>query len=215
MITKRGFLAGAAAAAAAGAAPTSLGWGRGHARPFDLVVFNERYGDARAFARALGSQGGAAFAIAGDAGTLWYRTLAQHVAAGARRVAGMSTPTDLFILETLAREAAGLRARFVVHHDCRGGSTLTHSIYADGRGRQVERAIRTAGAQWPVALAAVLPYAADPAARPQAAGLVVGLAADIRLATPVERAADHPGLLVSWILDGNRVADSQLKRDHQ
>jgi hypothetical protein len=109
----------------------------------------------------------------------------------------MSTPTDLFILETLAREAAGLRARFLAHHDARGGGTLTHSIYADGRGRQLGRAIRTAGAQWPVALAAALPYAADPAAKAQAAGLAAG----IHLATPVERSDDHPGMLVSWILN--------------
>jgi hypothetical protein len=137
MITKRRFLAGAATAAAATAAavasaPTSLVWAREPAISFDGVVFNERYGDARAFAEALGAQGTAMLPIAGDAGTLWYGTLNKRIAAGQKRVAGMSTPTDLFILETLARETSALRVRFVAHHDCRGSGTLTHSIYADG-----------------------------------------------------------------------------------
>ena len=197
-ITKRGFLAGAASAAAVVSTPAGVVWASERATPFDLVVFNERYGDARLFAQALGAQGAAMLPIAGDAGTVWFGTLAKGIASGQRRIAGMGTPTDLFILETLAREADHMRVQFVAHHDCRGGSTLTHSFYADGRGRQVGRAVQSAGAQWPSALAAALPHAADDTVRPAVAGRSV--AADIRLTTNVERSDDHPGMLVSWIL---------------
>lgn len=163
MITKRGFLAGAASAAAVTA--TRLACSRIRGVSFDLVIFNERYSDARAFAAALGAHGAARLPIAGDAGILWYRTLGKRVAAGERHVAGMSTPTDLFILQTLALEEASLRLRFAVHHDCRGRNTVTHSINTDDGARHLGRVVRAACG-----------------------------------ASGGQRSADHPGMLVSWIL---------------
>jgi hypothetical protein len=127
-VSKRDFVKRAAAtavvvAAAARAATTGTGvaasqaapmtatggdtW-TAQARPFDLIVFNDLFPQARAFAASLSEQGARALPIAGDAGRLWYERLRGLIANGHRRIAGLTTHTDLFILETLAREK-GLR----------------------------------------------------------------------------------------------------------
>jgi hypothetical protein len=77
----------------------------------DVVVFNDWFEPAHAFAAGLSKQGVRALQVQGDAGKLWYDTLRGLVAGGrGRRIAGMTTHTDLFILETLARDQ-GLKVR--------------------------------------------------------------------------------------------------------
>lgn len=104
------FLHAAAAAAVAGLAKGSAA---ANTLPgsFDVVVFNDLYPEARAFADALAGQTPRAVTIAGDAGRLWYETLRPLVASGSRRIAGMTTHTDLLILATLARDQ-GLKVRY-------------------------------------------------------------------------------------------------------
>ena len=74
---------------------------------FDVVVYNEWFPEARELARMPGVT---ALPIQGDAGKLWYGPLRARIDAGARRIAGLTTHTDLLILETLARES-GLKVR--------------------------------------------------------------------------------------------------------
>ncbi len=195
LITKRSFLTGVASTAAVAATVprSATTWPPAHtpvappaagesppARPaFDAVVFNERYSDARLFAQALGMQGIALLPIAGDAGTLWHGALRRQVLAGRGRLAGMGTPIDLMILESLGREA-DLRVRFRAHHDARGRKTLTHSI-AGSEGPSP--AAELGAPDWPARLATAFPC------------LSAGL-----FATNIERSADHPGMLVSWVL---------------
>jgi hypothetical protein len=76
----------------------------------DVVVYNGWYPQARAFAATFPA-GTRALAVEGDAGALWYGTLRTLVDGGLRRIAGMTTHTDLLILETLAREK-GLKASY-------------------------------------------------------------------------------------------------------
>ena len=207
MITKRGFLRGASAAAFAAAAPrgswaapatSASGDGVGLQEAptppaFDVVVFNDRYSDARAFGQALGERGVPTVAMAGDAGTLWHGALARGI--GCRRLAGMGTSMDLLILESLGREA-GLRVRFLIQHDCRGSSTLTHVISA--KHTHADYATLThelRGPDWPVRLATLLSGAA------QYAGVADSAAdaSDLRIVTTAGRSDDHPGVLFSWI----------------
>jgi hypothetical protein len=203
MITKRRFLTGMASTAAvaatvshsttswaatptAAAAPSAVETPLAPAiPPFDAVVFNERYSDAWLFAQALRAQGVPLMPIAGDAGTLWYGVLRAQVLSGRARFAGMGTPMDLMILESLGREA-DLRVRFRAHHDARGRKTLTHSISgtrAISRSEGPSLAAELGAQDWPARLAAALPRAAS--------GLI---------ATNIQRSADHPGMLVSWVL---------------
>jgi hypothetical protein len=111
-LTKRDFVKGAAAtvvvAATSRAAGPSADVGYGAPLAFDVVVYNEWFAQARTFADGLAVQGACVLPVAGDAGRLWYDALRTLVGQGRRRIAGMTTHTDLLILETLARDT-GLR----------------------------------------------------------------------------------------------------------
>jgi hypothetical protein len=220
MITKRGFLTGAASAAAAAATVSRGTWeGANRARvvaddtgggaasaphrapAFDAVVFNDRYSDARAFAQVLADRGVPVLAMAGDAGTLWHGTLSKRVAGGRRRLAGVGTSMDLLILESLGREA-GLKLRFLAQHDSRGSRSLTHSIAGDNAA-YAGLAGELSMADWAARLAAALPGLADHACA--GAAVSIATAAGLRVVTDVERSQDHPGMLLSWILGDRRV----------
>ena len=122
MWSKRDFVKGAAAVVTAGVvvpgraavssvASSSTVPSAGSApTDFDVVVYNDWFPPAQSFAADLARQGALSLAIEGDAGKLWYDTLRGVVAGGSRRIAGMTTHTDLLIIETLARDA-GLKVR--------------------------------------------------------------------------------------------------------
>ncbi len=119
-VNKREFVKGAAAVALAVSAGGSIvpdgaaaAQGRrapaaGTAPAFDVVVYNNWFPQAQEFAASF--PGARVLAVAGDAGQLWYSTLRGLVDSGLRRIAGLTSHTDLLILETLAREA-GLKVR--------------------------------------------------------------------------------------------------------
>jgi len=111
-LTKRDFVKGAAATVVIATAAARV---RSSSR-FDVVVFNEWFPQARTFAEGLAARGVRVLPIAGDAGRLWYDTLRTLVGQGHRRIAGVTTHTDLLILETLARDT-GLR---VSHRESTG-----------------------------------------------------------------------------------------------
>ena len=121
MWSKRDFVKGAAAVVTAGivvpgraavsATPPALAAPPAPAVPaVDVVVYNDWYPSAHTFAADLARRGARALPVQGDAGRLWYDTLRGLVAGGSRRIAGMTTHTDLLIIETLARDA-GLKVR--------------------------------------------------------------------------------------------------------
>ena len=133
MWTKRDFVKGAAAVTAgvvmpmrgavssvreASIAPPELA--AAPVSAVDVVVYNDWYPTAHAFAADFARRGARALPLQGDAGKLWYDTLRGLVAGGSRRIAGMTTHTDLFILETLARDH-GLKVR---HRNSDGGARL-------------------------------------------------------------------------------------------
>jgi hypothetical protein len=105
MLTKRDFVKQAAAVVTAAIALPAVSQA-----PFDVVVYNDWYPQAQAFAADLSARGVRALAVQGDAGKLWYDTLRGLVGKRSCRIAGMTTHTDLLILETLARDK-GLRVR--------------------------------------------------------------------------------------------------------
>jgi hypothetical protein len=107
MMNKREFLAGAAAVAAAAAG--RAGWAS-QVHDVDLVIYNERYADARAFAQVHADRGVAVLPVEGDAGVLWYSKVRAMVRGGKLRIAGVGTHTDHFILQTLGRES-GMKVR--------------------------------------------------------------------------------------------------------
>ena len=103
-LTKRAFVKAAAAAVALAATASRAS---GPSR-FDAIVYNDWFPQARAFAEGLAAESVYVLPVGGDAGRLWYDTLRALVNQGHRRIAGMTTHTDLLILETLVRDT-GLR----------------------------------------------------------------------------------------------------------
>jgi hypothetical protein len=75
---------------------------------FDVIVYNNWFPQAHDFASRF--PGARTLPVGGDAGQLWYGTLRGLIHRGFRRIAGLTSHTDLLILETLARET-GLKVR--------------------------------------------------------------------------------------------------------
>jgi hypothetical protein len=108
-VTKREFVKGAAAVVLAVSAGRSVDTAARSIAPglsFDVVVYNNWFPQAREFAARFPDAH--ALAVGGDAGQLWYGTLRGLVNSGFRRIAGLTSHTDLLILETLALDT-GLR----------------------------------------------------------------------------------------------------------
>ena len=110
-VTKRELMQGAAAvvlAFSAGRSGTSAARSALLSPSFDVVVYNNWFPQAREFAARFPAA--RALAVGGDAGQLWYGTLRGLVNSGFRRIVGLTSHTDVLILETLARET-GLQVR--------------------------------------------------------------------------------------------------------
>ena len=107
-LSKRDFVKGAAAVVAGSSLLGARGALASEVPAFDLVVYNDWFAQAHAFAARFSELGIRTLPVSGDAGTLWYGTLRGLIGDGHRRIAGLTTHTDLLILETLAREK-GLR----------------------------------------------------------------------------------------------------------
>lgn len=170
------------------AAATAAGIPSADARPDEwlLVFFDGRYSDSRRFAGAFGSSRVERFDTACDVAYLWYSRLRARAQDHAVRLAGLTTHSDLFVLERCAADAR-MKLRFEAFHDCRGASTLTHWLNRGDERSAV--ALSTGGADWPDVLAhSILEDAGLQRHSP------------LRMATAVERAADHPGTLVSWLI---------------
>ena len=113
-VTKREFVKAATATALAvtarrpSVAASTLAEPASQPHSFDVIVYNNWFPQAHEFAARF--PGARVLPIGGDAGQLWYGTLRGLVHSGLRRIAGLTSHTDLLILETLARET-GLKVR--------------------------------------------------------------------------------------------------------
>jgi hypothetical protein len=140
-----------------------------------IALYDRRYSDARRFAAAAQEHGAVAFDTGGDVATLWYcRRLEARIDRG---VAGLTSYADLLLIGDLLR-SAGLRARFLVEHDARGGNLVRHSP-AKGHAALCDVCAQP---DWSAAVAAF------------AFGGVVDPVSD-RISA---RAPDFPGTLWSW-----------------
>ena len=196
MLSRRAFVKTATVAMAASLTGRSRSEGpRGQATSLrDAVILDARYGDSRDFAVELGRQGAEVLSTGGDCGALWYRDMQPLLARGRIRFAGMTPDCDLFILGTLAT-ARGMRVRYRAEHDCRGCRTLTHKVQLRAAACDRATVLEHSSAQWSAGLA-----------RTRGVG-VAGYDAlghrpppPLVIRTATVRRADHPGLLVSWVI---------------
>jgi len=110
-MNRREFLGLSSAAALAvlypGANATALA-GLARSAKGMLVVADHRYSDSLIFARALGIRGAGIFSMKAGLADVWFDELAPRLAAGGRKLTGLTLESELFVLERLA-ESCGMR----------------------------------------------------------------------------------------------------------
>jgi hypothetical protein len=184
-----GLIATAAIAPACDAPALAPRVDSGKASPrISAVVYDERYGDSRQFATALGQRGAAQFASNQEPVDLWYAVLRAHALQPGARIAGLSCYSDLELLRSCARESQ-LRLVYRGMHDCRTTGRLTHTVWADRGLDELVRHLGRCARAWSVALAAGLNQIET---RTPLYKRV--------LATNVIATADYPGTLASWLM---------------
>ncbi len=109
MMNRREFVqAGMAAAVVGGVGVVPLSATRlrrkGTRQPVRLAVFDERYGDSRAFGHEAAQLGVPTHAMRGDITALWFNDLDLRWRHEPMAVAGLTTEASLFCLEDLARD---------------------------------------------------------------------------------------------------------------
>jgi hypothetical protein len=106
VINRRQVLKGAAAASAAATGALSLRASAAASResspPIELFVFDRRFADARAAAVRRAANGVETAGFDGDLTELWYDRLDLRWRAAPMNLAGLTTSSGLFVLETLA-----------------------------------------------------------------------------------------------------------------
>lgn len=97
-------------------------WGEAAAIRYYKAVFDERFGDARAFAAGAKERGIAAAAIRGDITRLFFDDLDLRWRQGPVQLAGFTTPASFFCLDLLARDR-GMRVRH-----CEAGPSVASAL---------------------------------------------------------------------------------------
>jgi len=107
-MNRRQVLKWAATASAAATGVLSLrasaAASRESSQPVELFVFDRRFADARAAAARRAASGVEAAAFDGDLTQLWYDRLDLHWRREPMTLAGVTTGSGLFVLETLAAD---------------------------------------------------------------------------------------------------------------
>ena len=154
------------------------------------VVYDERYSDCRSFADILVRQGATAFAVNGDCGGLWHRTLRDALARWGS-VAGLTMDSDFVVSRACGREVS-LGVAYEGAHDGRGSSYITHQLQSRAYQHEIAAALGSDHASWAEALAHSL-------VRAMARDGAAIFRGPVSLQTP--RSSGHPGYLTSWLLE--------------
>jgi hypothetical protein len=152
-----------------------------------VAVADRRYSDSLRFANAIARNGGETVEIGTDIGTAWFGDIEPRLRHGGLRLAGVTLPSDLFIVERLA----GRSRSAIIYtgiHDWRGPSSKHRLTGAIALVRS-SSALQSGGLGWASALGDAI-AAERLQAHVQTRHLVLEL-------TP---ASDNPKYLMSWLM---------------
>jgi hypothetical protein len=153
-----------------------------------LVVADHRYSESQIFARALGNRGASVFSMQEGLADVWFDALAPRLAAGERKLAGLTLESELFVLERLA-ESCGMRSCYVGRHDWRTRPGSQHVLRGSIGIDSVAQALAGGGELW---------------AATTADGLTTATAGagwqERTVALDLAPAVDSPRFLVSWMM---------------
>jgi hypothetical protein len=193
MTSRREFLEVAALSALPAVAGASLTAGvTGTSPGFHLVLFDERYPQARSVATGMNWAGAAVHSLTdGDVTEVWLHQIGPAWQRGPAVIAGLTARPALFCLEQLAL-SSGLRVVFHAEHVVHPNGRTEHSLLRGAEGVGLSSAdLSQAGRHWPARIAEALATY-----RPQAARRRFGRsAAALDPALPPQAQ-----LLTSWII---------------
>lgn len=145
------------------------------------VLVDERFSDSRRFAAAMQARGATVVSLTEDIGRLWYGELGEQCRKANSFIAGLTLHTELFVSQQFAREC-GKRLSSFGQHDCRGQSTLVHSLPCGIDLNLIDTS------DWAEEVAATM-----------SSRRKCEITHDVQRSRVV-RAIDHPGTLYSWMI---------------
>jgi hypothetical protein len=188
-VNRREFVALGASCAALFAAQASLAFQPSGAGGMPLLaIADRRYSDSLRFAEGIAGAGGSVMEIGSDIGTLWFGDIEPRLQDSGLRLAGLTLPSDLFVLERLADSSRSTTV-YAGCHDWRGPCSQ-HRLSGAVRLTRALAALRTGALDWPRALGEAIAAETMPKARAEIHHLSVELAA----------ASDNPRYLTSWLM---------------
>jgi hypothetical protein len=117
-------------------------------------VFDDRYAEARAFAREIARFGVPAHALERGDVTALYERLDLAWRGGAAPIAGLTQFGPMFVIERLARER-GMRVVLCVEHRASGLEEVAHAVSAHPDTVALAARLCFESADWPAAMAAL------------------------------------------------------------
>lgn len=153
-----------------------------------LAIIDRRYSDSVRFAKAIARNGGEAIEIGSDIGTVWFGDIEPRLRHGGLRLAGVTLPSDLFVLERLADHSRSATV-YTGTHDWRGPCSRHLLTGAISLVRPAS-ALQSGGLDWASALSNALVAEQMQAARVEMRQLTLELAP----------ASDSPKYLTSWLM---------------
>jgi hypothetical protein len=154
--------------------------------PF-LAIADRRYGDSLRFANAIACGGGEVVEIGSDIGTAWFGDIEPRLRYRGLRLAGITLPSDLFVVERLAGRSRSA-ITYTGIHDWRCPCSQHRLTGAISLVRPVS-ALQSTGLDWAPALADAL-VTERLQAHIETRHLVLELAP----------ASDNPKYLTSWLM---------------
>jgi hypothetical protein len=152
-----------------------------------LAIADRRYSDSVRFANAIARAGGDALEIGSDIGTLWFGDIELRLRDDRLILAGLTLPTDLFVLERLASRSRSATL-YTGCHDWRGPCSQHRLSGAVSLGAPAS-ALQAGGFDWASQLGKAL-----------VAGMQAARVETRHLALEIPPSPDSPKYLMSWLM---------------
>lgn len=187
---RRRFLQSGAAVSVLPLLTQAVAWAASAVTPaprecFYKVIYDPDHQATAAFGRGAQAGGLSVQSVGADITALWYDDLYHRWRKGPIALAGLTTQSAAFCLETLGRDA-GMRAVFRAVHQLQPDGTFTHYVRS-ARARSDAAVLSAGGNDWSLWLVTLLK---------------ASLAASLRQTVPLDYLAQlgGPTTLVSWVI---------------
>jgi len=153
------------------------------------VIYDERFQDSLAFARAAQDLGTAIHGIRGDVTDLWYNDLYHEWKKGPAPIMGMTTTDALFCLQILAQDQR-MRVVLRVDHNYLPGNRIEHVINSVAPASPAVAELENVGPAWNIHMSDVVMQCAERQSQSSCTTLI----------TQLDRPVTEQQSLVTWVI---------------